>query len=86
MTKEEINEKIMELKFSEGRLCNSNDKIKDLIEEIYYAGVWRGCRHAVDILDCHCRTAPLDDKYLNSIMDKIIESFKLCKMYEECEE
>ena len=40
MTKEEINEKIMELKFSEGRLCNSNDKIKDLIEEIYYAGVW----------------------------------------------
>ena len=87
MTKRDIEEEINIMKFSRAVKCYSkDDKLGDLVKEIYCDGIMDGVRYAIrklQLLD----SVPfgLDSDYLLKNMGKIRETIKLCELYENVE-
>ena len=86
MTKAELGELIDEKKFLKVIRCYDEDKLRNLIQEIFYEGMREGYELAKFRLQL-LNDMPFGsaDKFLDENMDKIREMLDLCKMYEECE-
>lgn len=85
MTKNEIVNLIDRKKFSKTIRSCGNDKLRDLIEEIYFDGMRKGyelAKFRLELLDSMPFGAA--DKYLDEHMNDIREILKLCEQYELC--
>ena len=83
MTKEELGKLINRNKFSKTIRCYGDDKLKNLIEEIYYDGMREGydlAKFRLNLLDGMPFGAA--DEYLDDNMEKIRKILKLCEQYE----
>lgn len=87
MTKGEIEKLIDKKKFTKEIHCYHDDKLRNLIEEIYYEGVRAGydlAKFRLELLD----RMPFDmaEEFLSDNMGNVREMIDLCKKYEECKE
>lgn len=86
MLKEEIGKLIDSKKFSETIFCYGDDKLGNLIKEIYYDGMRKGydlAKLRLELLDG--MPFGVADKYWDDNMKKIRIVLDLCKQYEVCE-
>ena len=87
MTKEEIEKQINSSKFSKTISCYGDDKLRNLIQEIYFDGMREGyelAKFRLELLDRMPFSA--GDDYLDENMEKIRNVISLCELYEECDE
>lgn len=88
MTKAEIGNLINRKKFSKEMHCYHEDKLRNLIEEIYYEGVREGydlAKFRLELLDGGMPFG-MADKFIEENMSNIREILDLCKQYEECKD
>lgn len=86
MLKEEIGKLIDSKKFGETIFCYGDDKLGNLIKEIYYDGMRKGydlAKFRLELLDG--MPFGVADKYWDDNMKKIRIVLDLCKQYEVCE-
>ena len=86
MDRKIIEQKIIDNKFSTSIRCNSNDKFKDLFEEIYLEGMLAGYKLAISRLQ-NLDLIPTNDgrQYIDKNIDKIRALLSLCEEYEGCD-
>ena len=83
MTKAELSEYIDGEKFCHVIRCYSDDKLRNLIKEIFYEGMREGyelAKFRLELLDGFPSSSA--DGFLNENMDKIRKMIDLCKTYE----
>ena len=88
MTKEKIGKLIDQKKFTKEMHCYEDDKLRNLIGEIYYEGVRAGydlAKFRLELLDGGMPFGMADD-FLSENMGNIREMLDLCKQYEECKD
>lgn len=86
MTKEEIGKLIDSKKFSQEVSCYGDDKLENVIKEIYFDGMREGynlAKFRLDLLNLMPFAAA--DKYWNDNMENIRSILALCKEYEVCD-
>ena len=84
MNRDEIKKQIENNKFSKAIRCYNKDELCNLIEEIYYDGIWEGYSLAVHRLDSFCGLPfGMADEYLGKNMEKIRMQLELCRMLEK---
>ena len=88
MTKAEVGKLIDQKKFTKEMHCYQDDKLSNLIGEIFYEGVRAGydlAKYRLELLD---GGMPFDmaDDFLSENMGNIREILDLCKQDEECKE
>ena len=86
MSKEEIGKLIDSKKFGKAMSCYGDDKLENIIKEIYFDGMRAGYdleKFRLELID----SMPFEgaDKYWNDNMENIRSILDLCKRYEECE-
>ena len=87
MTKVELGELIDKKKFTKEIHCYHDDKLRNLMEEIFYEGVRAGYDLAKYRLELLNRMPfSMADDFLSKNMDNIKEMLELCKLYEECKD
>ncbi len=87
MTKAELEELIKRKKFAKEIRCNGDDKLRNLILEIFYEGMREGYELAKFRLKFFNGFPPdAADEFLDENMGKIRELLDLCKKYEELED
>ena len=87
MTREDVGNLINEKKFTKEIHCYHDDKLRKLMEEIYYEGVRAGydlAKYRLEFLDG--MPFGMADEFLSENMSNIREMIDLCKLYEECKE
>ena len=88
MTKEKIGKLIDQKKFAKEMHCYHDDKLRNLVEEIFYEGVRAGydlAKFRLELLEGGMPFGMADD-FLSENMDNIREMLDLCKQYEECKD
>ena len=88
MTKAEFGKLIDRKKFTKEIHCYRDDKLKNLIEEIFYEGVRAGydlAKFRLELLDGGMPFG-MADEFLIENMSNIREILDLCKQYEECKD
>ncbi len=88
MTKDKVGKLIDQKKFTKEIHCYHDDKLRNLIEEIFYEGVRAGydlAKFRLDLLDGGMPFSMADD-FLSENMGNIRETLDLCKQYEECKD
>ena len=87
MTKAEVGNLIDKKKFTKEMRFFHDDKLRNLIEEIYYEGVRAGYELAKFRLELLDRMPfSMADDFIEENMSKIREILDLCKQYEECKD
>ena len=84
MSKEEIGKLIDSKKFGKTILCYGDDKLENIIKEIYFDGMREGydlAKFRLDLLDGMPFGAA--DEYWNDNMENIRNILDLCKQYED---
>jgi len=87
MTREDVGNLINKKKFTKQIHCYHDDKLRNLMEEIYYEGVRAGydlAKFRLELLDG--MPFGMADEFLSENMSNIREMIDLCKLYEECKE
>ena len=86
MLKEEIGKVLDSKRFSKSILCYGDDKLGNVIKEIYYDGMREGYELAKFRLEL-LNGMPFGsaDEYWDDNMEKIRSILDLCKQYETCE-
>ncbi len=87
MTKAELEELINRKKFVKEIRCYDDDKLRNLIQEIFYEGMREGyelAKFRLELLNGFPFGAA--DEFLDENMGKIRELLDLCKKYEELED
>lgn len=85
MTKEEIEKLINSKKFSKTIRCYGDDKLENIIKEIYYDGMREGyelAKFRLNLLNGMPFGAA--DEYWNDNAENIRSILDLCKQYETC--
>ncbi len=87
MTKAELGEFIDHEKFLHEIRCFDDDKLRNLIQEIFYEGMREGYELAKFRLEL-LNSFPFGsaDEFLDENMEKIRKMLDLCKAYEDLEE
>lgn len=86
MGKEEIGKQIDSKKFSKTMRCYGDDKLGNIIKEIYYDGMKEGYNLAKFRLELLNGVPPgVAEKYWDDNMENIRNVLSLCEQYEECE-
>lgn len=86
MEKEDIGKLIDSKKFCEEIRCFGDDKLKNLIKEIYFDGMRKGyeiAKFRLELLDGMPFGAA--DSFLEKNMENIRSILELCRKYESCE-
>ena len=86
MLKEEIGKLLDSKKIGKTILCYGDDKLENIIKEIYFDGMRAGydlAKFRLELLD----GVPFEsaDEYWNDNMENIRGALDLCKKYEECD-
>lgn len=86
MLKEEIGKLLDSKKVDKTILCYGDDKLENIIKEIYFDGMRAGydlAKFRLELLD----GVPFEsaDEYWNDNMENIRGALDLCKKYEECD-
>ena len=86
MGKEEIGKQIDSKKFSKTMRCYGDDKLGNIIKEIYFVCMREGYNLAKFRLEfLICLPPGVAEKYWDDNMENIRIVLSLCEQYEECE-
>ena len=87
MRREEIGKLIDSKRFGKTIRCSGDDKLENIIKEIYFDGMREGyelAKFRLELLNLMPFSAA--DDYLDKHMDDIRDILKLCEQYESCTE
>ena len=87
MTKEEVEKLVSSKKYSNAIKYYGDDKLRNLIKEIYIDGMKKGYEIAKYRLEqLYKMPISAGEDYLNDNMEDIRNMINLCEKYQECEE